>query len=94
MSTYPTKHTTAEAAVDLSEVRRRAWETRRAKYGQRGHAGAYAGPRSALGLRALQLVAWLHEEGTLSEGQCCKALDMERVEFRIMCDKFAVEVRL
>jgi len=64
----------------------RAWETRRAKYGDRGHNGAYIRPASALGRRALALVMRLHDEGTLSEGQCCKALDLDRVEFRIMRD--------
>lgn len=40
---------------------------------------------------ALRLVWKLHAEGTLSEGQCCKALGIERVEFRIICDEFANE---
>lgn len=32
----------ADDTIDLSEVRRRAWETRRAKYGEGGHSrGAY-----------------------------------------------------
>jgi hypothetical protein len=31
-----------EKVVDLSERRRKAWETRRVKYGQRGHAGSYS----------------------------------------------------
>jgi hypothetical protein len=33
---------TAKEPLPLSEVRRSAWETRRAKYGKAGHAGAYA----------------------------------------------------
>jgi len=32
------------------------------------------------------LIARLHHEGFLSEGQCCSALDMDRVEFRTMVD--------
>lgn len=63
-----------------------AWETRRAKYGPRGHNGSYSRPYHPLGLRAIRLVLRLHEEGTLSEGQCCKALDLDRVEFRALVD--------
>ncbi|MBB3889474.1 hypothetical protein GGQ61_000171 [Phenylobacterium haematophilum] len=70
-----------------SEVRARAWATRRQKYGQRGHAGSYARFRPELvEQRALRLVVRLHQEGTLSEGQCCKALGLDRVEFRTICD--------
>jgi len=36
--------------------------------------------------RAHTLIARLHREGVLSEGQCCKALEMERVAFRRMVD--------
>lgn len=31
----------ADDIIDLSEVRRRAWETRRAKYGPAGHRGVH-----------------------------------------------------
>lgn len=37
--------------------------------------------------RAMALVIRLHEEATLSEGQCCKALGMDRVAFRKLCDE-------
>jgi hypothetical protein len=63
-----------------------AWVTRRAKYGPRGHNGTYSRPNHPIGLRALRLVLRLHVDGTLSEGQCCKALDLDRVEFRAMVD--------
>jgi hypothetical protein len=71
---------------DLSEVRRASWATRRAKYGQSGHAGSYARARDGVGRRALVLVIQLHNEEVLSEGQCCKALDMDRIDFRILRD--------
>lgn len=29
-------------AAEASEIRARAWETRRAKYGERGHSGSYS----------------------------------------------------
>jgi hypothetical protein len=37
---------------------------------------------------ARSLIFALHEDGTLSEGQCCKALGMERVDFRTLVDEF------
>jgi hypothetical protein len=67
-------------------ARAKAWETRRAKYGPRGHAGSYARARDPLGMRAVELIIRLHREETLSEGQCCSALGVERVAFRAMCD--------
>ena len=70
-----------------AEARATAWETRRAKYGAAGHAGY--GPRkggSQLERDALRLIVTLHNEGTLSEGQCCQALDLDRVDFRRLCD--------
>jgi hypothetical protein len=71
----------------LSEVRIAAWKTRREKYGARGHAGSYA--RTLRERRALELIARLHREAVLSEGQCCQALDMGRVDFRAMVDALA-----
>lgn len=68
---------------DLVEVRRKAWETRRAKYGPRGHAGSYS-RASHRGL--LALVIELHTEGVLSEGQVAKASGLDRVTIRHMAD--------
>lgn len=73
--------------ADISAVRAKAWETRRGKYGARGHAGSYA--RSLRERRALALIADLHRAAILSEGQCCAALDMDRVSFRAMVDALA-----
>lgn len=70
----------------LSEVRRKAWITRREKYGERGHGGGYRRGPDPLGRRALALVIRLHEEGALSEGQCCRALELDRVDFRRLVD--------
>lgn len=75
-------------------ARAKAWETRRRLYGPAGHQGvgaAYLRPRSRREGLALRLIARLHTEAVLSEGQCCKALDMDRIEFRVMCDTFAAE---
>lgn len=71
----------------MSEIRAKAWATRRQRYGPAGHRGSYS--RCGLGAvarRALTLMVRLHYEGTLSEGQCCKALDIDRVSFRRLCD--------
>lgn len=70
----------------MSEARAKAWETRRAKYGPKGHDGYHRRQPRSLELRALRLIARLNREGTLSEGQCCKALDLDRVEWRAICD--------
>ena len=67
--------------------RAEAWATRRAKYGEAGHSG-YRLRRSPIERRALRLITRLHAEEILSEGQCCTALDMDRTEFRALCDEF------
>lgn len=69
---------------ELAQRRAKAWETRRAAYGPKGHSGGYA--RSRRERMALALIGRLHREGVLSEGQCCTALDMDRADFRAMCD--------
>ena len=72
---------------DASEVRRRSWETRRAKYGERGHSGSYARHQNYHGRRALAWIIQMHRDAVLSEGQCCTALDMDRVNFRRLVDE-------
>ena len=71
----------------METAREKAWKTRREKYGSAGHSGSYSRFPNATERRALALVILLHAEGTLSEGQCCKALGLDRVEFRKMCDE-------
>lgn len=74
----------------MSDARAKAWATRRAKYGPKGHDGYHGRPRrtapSQLEARALALIARLNREGALSEGQCCKALGLDRIEWRAICD--------
>src|SRR5687767_54596 len=74
--------------------RAKAWTTRREKYGERGHSGSYRRPTDSLGRRALALVIRLHHEATLSEGQCCKALRLDRVDFRRLCDAASQKLTL
>lgn len=66
---------------DLSEIRRKAWETRRTTYGNRGHNGNYNRVSADHG-GMLALIIRLHVEGTLSEGQVSKATGLDRVEIR------------
>lgn len=73
---------------EVSETRRQAWETRRQKYGPRGHArGAYRtvhnGP--CAGCQTMRdTILRLHNEAVLSEGQAAKALNVDRVELRTL----------
>jgi hypothetical protein len=72
--------------ADLTEIRKKAWETRRAKYGNIGHGGSY-GRSSANHDGMLSLIVRLHQEGTLSEGQVAKATGLGRVEIRRLTDE-------
>lgn len=74
----------------ISEVRKRAWATRRKKYGKYGHAGAYkrglAGEDAVALQRCRELIAKLHNEGILTEGQAAKATGLYRIDLRKLCD--------
>ena len=68
-----------------TEARRKAWETRRQKYGAVGHSGSYSRlPTAHRG--ALWLVIALHREGVLSEGQVAQATGLDRIAIRRMAD--------
>lgn len=72
----------------MSEVRAKAWKTRRAKYGPRGHSGSYHCAPSAASTRLMR--RWLirlHVEGVLSEGQAAKATGLDRVTVRRLADE-------
>lgn len=74
----------------ISDIRRRAWATRREKYGHLGHNGSYTrepGPCSACDRMRAVLVR-LHVEGILSEGQVAKATGMYRVDIRKAADEY------
>lgn len=70
----------------VSETRKRAWETRRQRYGNAGHArGAYG--HSGDHVQSMQaLLVKLHVEGVLSEGQVSKATGLHRITVRKMAD--------
>lgn len=80
---------------EIPERRKQAWETRRKKYGERGHNGSYNRDRHdcpdcarmrKFCARMRKFLARLHVEGTLSEGQAAKAAGITRVEIRILSD--------
>lgn len=75
-------------ASDLSAARKRAWETRRAKYGPRGHGSSYSRPMPSHEQydRMLRLIIELHIDAVLSEGQVAKATGLDRVTIRTMAD--------
>lgn len=77
-----------------SEARRKAWETRRQKYGSRGHNGTYQrGPSRMVedNARMRQALIRLHVEGVLSEGQTARMTGLDRVEVRRMADQLSAE---
>lgn len=71
-------------------ARKRAWETRRAKYGSRGHGSNYGRP-CATCATLKPLIVRLHNEGILTEGQAAKALCIGRIQFRVFADELAKE---
>jgi len=78
-------------AERVSEIRKRAWATRREKYGHLGHNGSYSrnpGPCPACD-RMRALLVRMHVEGTLSEGQVSKATGMDRIDVRKAADEYA-----
>lgn len=73
----------------LTKARKQAWETRRKRYGKKGHNSAYTRPPlccAPANPYARKLIVKLHLEEILSEGQASKALGMHRIEFRKLCD--------
>lgn len=76
----------------ISDIRKRAWKTRREMYGHLGHNGSYSrnpGPCAACD-RMRALLVRLHVEGTLSEGQVAKATGMHRIDVRKAADEYAL----
>lgn len=71
-----------------SDARKKAWETRRKKYGARGHSGSYSrSPECQHCGRMRAAIISLHAEGILSEGQACRISGLNRIEARKMADE-------
>ena len=77
---------------NITDVRKRAWETRRKKYGPMGHRGYRRQVANYDGM--LSLIIRLHNEGTLSEGQVAKATGLHRIEVRRLADEVYPEGRV
>jgi len=74
----------------ISSIRKRAWQTRRAKYGVHGHNSSYSrasGPCADCE-RMRDVLVRLHVEGVLSEGQASKAIGLHRIELRQRADDY------
>jgi hypothetical protein len=66
--------------ADLSEVRRRAWETRRLAYGSSGHRGAYKSLSNCPGCRRIYTaLIRLQDKGILSEAQVVQVVGSAKV---------------
>ena len=76
--------------TDLADARRRAWKTRREKYGPHGHNGYALAGRCGACRRMRDLIVKLHVEGVLSEGQAARAIGEGRVALRIAADEYAL----
>lgn len=76
---------------NIAEVRKRAWATRRQKYGKRGHNSSYSRWESneypeRAGMLALLID--LHLAAVVSEGQLAKATGLGRIEVRRLVDEY------
>ena len=68
---------------DTATVRKQAWATRRAKYGDKGHDGSYSANGRCAGCHSMRdAIVRLHNEEILSEGQTAKILKCGRVAVR------------
>lgn len=75
----------------MNNARKKAWETRRMKYGPRGHRGSYnCGNGSAYEKdrvhRMEDALIKLHNDGVLSEGQLAKITGLHRITLRARAD--------
>ena len=86
MTQNPTNPATSKPS--LSAVRKQAWATRRAKYGDKGHSGAYsANGRCGACHSMREAIIRLHIGEVLSEGQTAKILKCGRIEVRRLSDE-------
>lgn len=76
---------------NLSEVRAKAWETRRALYGPMGHSSTNRDnlKLNVTGMR--DLIIRLLVEGILSEGQAAKATGLHRITIRKLADAMELD---
>lgn len=70
----------------MGDNRFRAWETRRKKYGPKGHSEAAYGNGIDYVFSMQRLLCKIYVEGGVSEGQVCKATGLHRIEIRQIAD--------
>lgn len=81
-----------DAEAQVGAIKKAAWETRREKYGERGHSGSYAAHGRCGACQSMtDMIVRLHVEGVLSEGQAAKATGLDRVALRIKADAFSAQ---
>lgn len=73
--------------MDIGAIRRRAWKTRRARYGQIGHFGSYRCGSWTNSIELSRLIAYVNGTGLMSEGELSQLLNMDRVSIRIHADE-------
>lgn len=71
----------------MTAPRKKAWITRREKYGDRGHRGAYKWHHDYRIERMQEALIRLHVEEVLSEGQIMKITGLDRIEVRRLADE-------
>lgn len=81
-----------KSPAEIRAARQRAWETRRKKYGPRGHNSSYSRSPVDLSfavqsdLRLARLVAYCLADGLLTEGQVARVIEMDRLGVRYLRD--------
>lgn len=75
-------------SADIKDVRRRAWETRRKKYGVRGHRGTYTrGGMCGSCERMREAIAALYNADVISEGRALSLTGLSQASFRYIAKR-------
>ena len=81
---------------NLTAVRKKAWRTRRKKYGNKGHSGAYrcgyGAHQAAARIKLMErAIIGLHVDEVLTEGQAAKMTGLDRIRVREIADDIIME---
>lgn len=80
---------TKKTKSELANIRFKAWETRRKKYGSSGHSGGYTRLRYDPRVKKMvDAIIEMHMDGMLSEGQTARILSESRLHVRMMVDEY------
>ena len=81
-----------KSPAEISAARRQGWETRRKKYGPRGHNSSYSrspvdlSEAVASDMRLARLVAYCLADGVMTEGQVARVIEVDRLGVRHLRD--------